>query len=472
MAAPPPIPTLERLPASAEHTFSSPSKRINDGDDLQFFHTSTAYQDLVTWLLQLSRSMFPTRESGSDVQPSTLDSPPPFSSTVQSLQDLVSDLEALTKDAPPDTGPRRFGNVAFRTWFKLMEEALDQLLDKHLVPLLQRYERQQSALKDELGAYLLGSFGSAQRLDYGTGHELSFLAFLGCLWKLNAFEDGEERAIVMGVMQPYLILVRVLINTYTLEPAGSHGVWGLDDHSHLPYIFGSAQLGPAIDVTAQPPQPTPTEGSSPNSPLPSSVTDKALVADLAESNMYFSAIAFIYAVKRGPFWEHSPVLYDVSGIKDGWGKINKGMVKMWVAEVLGKFPVVQHFVFGSLWRWERHESVMADGAKTAHAASQPRSGQQAPGSMPPPGGAGTKAPWAKPGVGGAEVGNGVPSMRAPWAGTRQQHAGPSHMGATQRPPAASGMPPTAAPWAATQRPAPSNATAGVSRTPAPRRDGG
>jgi hypothetical protein len=39
--------------------------------------------------------------------------------------------------------------------------------------------------------------------------------------------------------------------------------------------------------------------------------------------MYFSAIGFIYDVKRGPFWEHSPMLYDISGIQAGWAKINK-----------------------------------------------------------------------------------------------------------------------------------------------------
>jgi hypothetical protein len=40
-------------------------------------------------------------------------------------------------------------------------------------------------------------------------------------------------------------------------------------------------------------------------------------------NMYFSAIGFIYDVKKGPFWEHSPILYDVSGVKAGWAKINR-----------------------------------------------------------------------------------------------------------------------------------------------------
>jgi serine/threonine-protein phosphatase 2A activator len=62
--------------------------------------------------------------------------------------------------------------------------------------------------REELEVYLLGSFGSSQRLDYGSGHELSFLAFLGCLWKLGAFpasEDGsQERGIVLGVLEPYV----------------------------------------------------------------------------------------------------------------------------------------------------------------------------------------------------------------------------------------------------------------------------
>ncbi len=48
--------------------------------------------------------------------------------------------------------------------------------------------REQEALQ-ELKPYFIGSFGSPQRLDYGTGHELSFLAFLACLWKLGCFND-------------------------------------------------------------------------------------------------------------------------------------------------------------------------------------------------------------------------------------------------------------------------------------------
>lgn len=146
----------------------------------------------------------------------------------------------------------------------------------------------------------------------------------------------------------YLKLVRNLIVTYNLEPAGSHGVWGLDDYSFMPYIFGSAQLAqPIKDNGAMSTKETIQQG-----PKPGDITQSSVVEDQRRLNMYFSAIHFINEVKKGPFWEHSPMLFDISGIRDGWGKINKGMIKMFNAEVLAKFPVVQHFPFGSLFSWD------------------------------------------------------------------------------------------------------------------------
>ena len=129
-------------------------------------------------------------------------------------------------------------------------------------------------------------------------------------------------------MARYLDLVRKLIQRYTLEPAGSHGVWGLDDHSFLPYIFGSAQYGPAIGET----DPTPTEGSLRDAPDPGNVAVATIVQKERRKNMYFGAIGFIYDVKKGPFWEHSPTLYDISGVRAGWGKINK----VWILNVLDR----------------------------------------------------------------------------------------------------------------------------------------
>lgn len=96
-------------------------------------------------------------------------------------------------------------------------------------------------------------------------------------------------------------------------------MWGLDDHSFAPYIFGSAQLSPAVFDPADIPQ----EGSIPDAPRPSDITKSTVIERERGSNMYFSAIGFINDVKKGPFWEHSPILFDVSGVEKGWAKINK-----------------------------------------------------------------------------------------------------------------------------------------------------
>ena len=81
-------------------------------------------------------------------------------------------------------------------------------------------------------------------MDYGSGHEASFAIFLLCLSLLRFFvpEQDEERQVVLLLFARYLRLCWRLQDVYNLEPAGSHGVWGLDDYSFLGYIFGSGQL--------------------------------------------------------------------------------------------------------------------------------------------------------------------------------------------------------------------------------------
>jgi len=67
----------------------------------------------------------------------------------------------------------------------------------------------------------------------------------------------------------------------------------------------------------------PTEGSLPNVPKPGDIAKKSVVDRERKINMYFAAVGFINDVKTGPFWEHSPILFDISGVQSGWGKINK-----------------------------------------------------------------------------------------------------------------------------------------------------
>ncbi len=72
---------------------------------------------------------------------------------------------------------------------------------------------------------------------------MSFATFLMCLFKIEALKgDLDARAVAVKVFNEYLILARKLQTVYKMEPAGSHGVWSLDDYQFLPFILGSAQL--------------------------------------------------------------------------------------------------------------------------------------------------------------------------------------------------------------------------------------
>ncbi|KAF2649083.1 Phosphotyrosyl phosphatase activator [Lophiostoma macrostomum CBS 122681] len=451
---------LQPLPVTSGHRFLVPTKRIHDGDDVTFFLSSRAYTDIMTFIFQLNAAMIPRkREEGSIKEWQLQDPEVHHPRVVQDVAKLLESLNAIIDEVPPDPGPRRFGNISFRKWYEMVQERISGLLDRHLPPEISKLgSGEEVPAKAELVAYLVGSFGSSQRLDYGTGHELSFLAFLGCLWKLGAFpetEDGnQERGIVLGIIEPYLQLIRRLILTYTLEPAGSHGVWGLDDHSFLPYVFGSAQFAPAIAS----PSDIVMEGSCPNAPDPADVAKASAVERERQRNMYFSAIGFIYDVKKGPFWEHSHVLFDISGVKAGWAKINKGMLKMYNAEVLSKFPVVQHFPFGSLFVWEK-DPAAAEVAKSVHTSSQPSKATMPSVRVQPPlrdplGEQGTRAPWAGGSMGGMPPASGT---AAPWASRSSSTAATSVPNGPNQP--------TRAPWASTA-PLPPRA-GGATTAPAP-----
>lgn len=317
--------------------FTTPEKRINAASDMDAFFKSRAYERIIALIKVLSLKV-------------TLKKCP-TSVTEQSILNLVAVLDQVsdwTEEIPPLEGPRRFGNLAFRSFHdKLQADAPDLLRGKIGDPKEGVLEAGMDPYV-ELVPYFLGAFGSRQRLDYGTGHELSFLAFFGGLWALgllNVDITGEE---ILFIFNKYFILIRRLILRYNLEPAGSHGVWGLDDHFHLPYILGSAQI---VDITEP-------DKTTPRFP-PKSILRPHVIERERDTNLYFGAINFIMKVKRGPFHEHSPILYDITGVAT-WHKIHRGMIKMYIAEVLGKFPVVQHFVFGSgFFPWtDEHGSLL------------------------------------------------------------------------------------------------------------------
>ncbi|CAG8634311.1 14715_t:CDS:2, partial [Racocetra fulgida] len=249
-----------------DQAFIEPKKQITDQRDINKLVTSEAYVRLTRFLELLNESVVNKKISD-----------PCFVS--EKVIDTLDTIMSWIDEIPSLPTSQRFGNKAFRDWVARLEQNAP-IIHRDILP------SQFHGAIIELVPYFTEGFGNATRIDYGSGHELNFVAWMCCMHLLGLFQEQDYTALV------YLDLVRRLQSVYMLEPAGSRGVWGLDDHQFLSYYWGSAQL-------------------------------------------------------RGPFHEHSPLLYDISEVPN-WAKVNSGLMKMYVADVLKKFPIVQHFVFGSL----------------------------------------------------------------------------------------------------------------------------
>ena len=100
----------------------------------------------------------------------------------------------------------------------------------------------------ELRIYLQEAYGSNVRIDYGSGHELNFILFLFALHRLGYYGKEDFESLIHHVFYSYLDLMRKLQLQYGLEPAGSHGVYGIDDYHFLPFLYGAAELVDSPDV--------------------------------------------------------------------------------------------------------------------------------------------------------------------------------------------------------------------------------
>lgn len=323
--------------------WKTPAKRIYDASDLENFRNSLAYARLHETIFKLVEKV-----GGTDLPSDILDlslvtkestkqklDAPVYEQTVIDderpkdyigILNILKRLNQLIDETPPLEGPRRFGNLNCRIWHDKVTQEMDDLLKSNL------------AYKDddfiiEARYYLINAFGSKMRLDYGTGHELSFVAFLGALIQLDILVlDDITGQDLLQIFANYYDVIKRLVLVYNLEPAGSHGVWGLDDHFHFIYILGASEF---IDNKLAPPV--------------QQVLQSANINYLKSTNLYVNSIAFIFKIKTGPFKEHSPIIYDIHTSVSLWKKVLKGLLKMYEVEVLNKFPVVQHFWFGDVF---------------------------------------------------------------------------------------------------------------------------
>ncbi|GAV54988.1 hypothetical protein ZYGR_0AS03110 [Zygosaccharomyces rouxii] len=293
-----------------------PEKRLTTDEDMKIWIDSTTMNSLVDFVTALADSVKGRENS---------DYKEPINEAVERTMQLLQKVNDLIDKYPviQDANTSRFGKVEFRDFYDDLQKQAKELVTK-------AYPSLNENQAEELSVYLYESWGNKRRIDYGSGHELNFICFLYGLYVYKVFDlERDATDLVLKVFIKYLGIMRVLETKYWLEPAGSHGVWGLDDYHFLPFLFGAHQLATHRHLR------------------PKSIHNEEVVEMFMNRYIYFGCIAFINSVKSTASlrW-HSPMLDDISGVKT-WTKVAEGMIKMYKAEVLSKIPIMQHFYFGN-----------------------------------------------------------------------------------------------------------------------------
>ena len=402
-------PAQDKKSSSSAHRPATPRRYIYDDVDLRHFLASPAKHELVR-LVAAQGKACTTSSFCYDPKTPLLGISPALACLHGALEVL---LEWVSEYPPVKSSQIRFGNPAFKDWHRRLTERSGLIVstilrltskypgaDDYDVTVLeaaaelgrQAARAEESIATDEgtateidpdivteLQCYLHDAFGHPIRLDYGTGHECSFEVFLFVLCKLHCFGSTAEqppsldrlKATTLSIYHQYLKVTRKLQTDYMLEPAGSHGVWGLDDYHCLPFYFGACQLQ----------QETLEEEFK-----PSSIHDESTLRSQSDTFIFFGCIRFIKELKKGvPFYESSPMLNDISQLSS-WTKVASGLIKLFEGEVLKKRQVVQHFRFGKIFaaNWTPSQSHPQE------APTEPfRVPTSALSAMSP-----TKAPWA------------------------------------------------------------------------------
>jgi len=340
--------------SSRDQSLSPPCRFIYNDDDMEQFKNSSAREKLLRLTAAMGKSC-----ASADYQYDPKNPLKGISPAMAALHGSLTAMLTWLLDYPPESRAQaRFGNPMFRKWHERLVERSTSIVctvlkmhqeypgpqdygsdilesaskqGKEATGLVKEFDsipsEEDKIVVSELISYLQAAFGHPIRLDYGTGHESSFQVFLYCLCKLGCFGSTESeppamerlKGITLSIYHAYLTLTRQLQTDYMLEPAGSHGVWGLDDYHCLPFYFGACQLqADGGDYT------------------PASIHEDSVLAREGDTFLYFGCIRYIKSLKKGvPFFEHSPMLNDISQLAT-WQKVATGLLRLYEGEVLDK----------------------------------------------------------------------------------------------------------------------------------------
>ena len=452
-SSPHPFPTNESTQPSDN---TGPKRYIYTQADMEHFRHSSARKELLSFVTAMGRGLTNNGDASTESNPHSYDPARPLEHLTPALASLHGSLTCIAETwmssshpegIPPDMKAKaRFGNPAFRTWHaRLVKRSygiVKSCLDCHLRYKADSEDNQLDVLTEcskkgyqaastdeftigdsstneeetinELRAYLHDAFGHPIRIDYGTGHESSFVVFLlalckiGCfVWKSDVNNESNHSAgksskstpspftisrASISLFHAYLNVTRGLQRDYMLEPAGSHGVWGLDDYHCISFYVGACQLvareqwqqqkltkqrqngqkassskgekqeseGDVAPMNPYLPEKTLPDPNAAKLPMsscndnmepwePSIIHNRQVLEAHRQTYLYFGCIHFIQQIKPNvPFFESSPMLNDISSLGN-WTKVSSGLLRLYEGEVLDKLPVVQHFVFGNIF---------------------------------------------------------------------------------------------------------------------------
>lgn len=241
---------VTELPAA----FQPAAKRIQSAEQLQaFLESSPTARSFISFILSLNEAV-----KGKKISDACAVSP-----MVERFVGVLQTLGVWVDEIPPAAHTLRYGNPAYRDWFKRMAEKAPELVRsilpeemqvhgrqptcvggsccgsdgqaecsaiddafivRHLQSARNRQERQSrvvpvglyihrrdsqprcvgiplQAAAVELVPYFVDSFGNAVRVDYGTGHETNFCALLYCLARLGAVGLDDRQARCAAAMR-------------------------------------------------------------------------------------------------------------------------------------------------------------------------------------------------------------------------------------------------------------------------------
>lgn len=298
------------------------SKKINDLEDLQKWIGSSTFEKIFNFIKDL-QTLVIGKMTDDEIK---------ITKTYLILFEILEHVCKLIDKNPVLNykSKTRFGKIEFRNFYdNLLKES-----ESILKPLLCDFNVEYKYFKTIL-EYFNQSWGNKIRIDYGSGHELNFICFLICLKDLLILQKEDYDWIVLKIFTKYIEIMRKLQKVYWLEPAGSHGVWGLDDFHFLPFLFGASQLSTHPHIK------------------PKLIHNYDLVDLYLKKFIYLDSINFIMKnvssfnvtdKQEVSLRTISPMLDDILGAKS-WEKIKGGMLKMYKSEVLSNFSIMQHFIF-------------------------------------------------------------------------------------------------------------------------------